>query len=253
MFTLVAAAFLLDAVQGAWLLSGQPTTTQHIVVDDIDSAIPFLDSCLLTDAGADLSAPCSGLGAGDAVTVQVLQTPRNTVFGVTPARILDPPGHDTTTRSIVLLGLATVVCLGILLATLISRLWPVWAQARAVKRAREVGCDLRYARVQNVGDEVLLLFPLIGDVGPRWAVELPDPLPADIPMTGKLRLAGPVQLGGGTPVPDSWAVPIIAEWPLWGAGLLCEVEPDDLPDLLRGPGEILADLADADGEDGPNR
>lgn len=249
-FTLGAAAFLVDAAQAAILLNTRPTTTQQTLVDDIDAGIPLLDACWLgsaNPAGIDLSAPCSGLHEGDEVTAQVLSSPRTTLFGTSPARILEPAGHDTTQRSIVLLALASAISLGVLLSGLVSRLRPVRAQARAVKQAREQGCELRYARVRHIDEEVLLLFPHVGEAGPRWAIDLAGPLPTEVPLGGHLRLAGPLQPGGWAPQADTWSVPIIAERPIWGVSRLYQLEPDDVTELLRGPGEVLADIAHEDG------
>lgn len=248
-FTLGTAAFLLDAAQGAILLNTRPTVTQQTAVDYVDDGIPLLDSCWLESSDSaviDISAPCRGLHPGDQVTAQVLATPHATLSGTSPARIVEPGGHDTTQRSLVLLALAASISLGVLLSGLVSRLRPLQTQLRAVKRSRDQSSELRYARVRLIGDEMLLLFPLSGEVGPRWAVDLAGPLPAEVPLTGQLRLAGPTQERSGAPEADTWSVPIIAERPIWGVSRLHQLQPDEVTELLRGPGEVLTELASED-------
>lgn len=248
-FALGTAVFFLDAAQGAILLNTGPTTTQQTTVVGVDDGVPLLGSCWLESAdpaGFDLSAPCSGLHQGDQVTVQVLTSTHTTVLGTSPARIVEPGGHDTTQRSIVLLALAVMISLGVLLSGLVSRLRPLQAQQRAVKQSRDQSCELRYARVRHIGDEMLLLFPLSGEVAPRWAVDLAGPLPAEVPLAGHVRIAGPLQAGGWAPEADTWSVPIIARRPIWGVSRLHQLQPDEVNELLRGPGEVLTELANED-------
>ncbi len=92
---------------------------------------------------------------------------------------------------------------------------------------------------EHLDDDYLILFPLVGDVGPSGVIALELAAAGTIPLAGTIELAaGPTDPTTALPVDGALLVPKFDSRPIWPGGAFQVLPADQLNALVTGRGRV---------------